>query len=331
MSFSFCRLLGNVYGGCRILIVPWKNVVWMHTRQIGEKLFLIDLQTGGYPDLFASYALSGSSIAIVDPGPPSSVSSLLSGLDALGIRPESVAYVALSHVHIDHSGCTGALLKSLPNAKVLVHPRGAPHLINPEKLWVQSKEVLGQVAEVFGEPEPISKDRIIGAPDGMEFDLGESVRLKSVETLGHASHHLSFYDSYSGSLFPGDAAGVYFAQFDSVFPTSPPPFYPETAVNSLRKLLCLNPRTLCYPHFGQASDATARLKAHEEQIRLWVQIAEEGVKEGQLDSVICERILARDKSISKIIPYLKLHPILATTLIANSCDGEVEFARKKLS
>ncbi len=190
---------------------------------------------------------------------------------------------------------------------------------------------MGQVAEVFGEPEPISKDRIIGASDGMEFDVDKGVRLKAVETLGHASHHISFYDSCSSSLFPGDAAGVYFAQFDSVFPTSPPPFYPETAANSLRKLLCLNHKTLCYPHFGQASDAAARLKAHEEQIRLWLKIAEERVEEGQFDSIICERILARDKSISKIVPYLKLHPILAKTLIANSCDGVVEFALKNLS
>ena len=91
----------------------------MCTEQIGEDLFLIDLQTAGYSDLFASYVLRGSETVIIDPGPASSISNLLSGLRELKIQPESVSYVALSHVHIDHSGCTGTLLRSLPNAKAM--------------------------------------------------------------------------------------------------------------------------------------------------------------------------------------------------------------------
>jgi len=300
----------------------------MHVVQIRDNLFLIDLHTAGYPDLFASYVLRGSEAVIIDPGPSSSISILLSSLKELNIQPESVSYVALSHVHIDHSGCAGALFRSLPNAKAIVHPRGAPHLVRPEKLWVSSREVLGQVAEVFGKPEPVPEDRIVSASDGMEFDIGEGDKLKAVETLGHAAHHLSFYDSSSGILFPGDAAGIYFREFDVVVPTSPPPFYPAAALDSLLKLLIFKPETLCYTHFGKADQAVDRLQKHKQQIRLWLRIAEDGISRGEDANIIRERIFAEDETVSRIAPYLKSHPILRTTVFLNSCDGFIEFARK---
>ena len=125
----------------------------MHTKRIGKNLVLIDLETGGFENLIASYVLKGNRIIIVEAGPSSSIFNLLSGLKELNVKAEDVAYVALSHVHLDHGGGTGVLLKFLPNAKVVVHPRGIPHLVNPEKLWLQSKTVLGRVADIFGEPD----------------------------------------------------------------------------------------------------------------------------------------------------------------------------------
>lgn len=304
---------------------PWS---YMHTVQIGENLFLIDVETAGYPGLFAGYVLRGFKTTIIDPGPSLSVSNLLLGLRELGIQPESVAYVALSHVHIDHSGCAGALLRSLPNAEVIVHPRGAPHLVNPDKLWASSQVMLGQIAEVFGKPEPVPEERIISATDGLEFEVGRGVRLEAVETLGHAAHHLSFYDSSSGVLFPGDAAGIYFEDFDVVVPTSPPPFYPGAALDSLQRLLSFSPKTLCYTHFGKADQAVCRLQSHAQQIRLWLRIAEDGIKKAESVDAIRERLFAEDKTASKIVSCLKSHPILRATVFENSCDGFIEFARK---
>jgi len=300
----------------------------MHTLQIGENLFLVDVQTAGYPGLFAGYVLRGSENAIIDPGPSSSVSNLLLGLKELGVQPEDVTYVAISHVHIDHSGCTGTLLRSLPNAKVIVHPRGVPHLISPEKLWTSSQQVLGGIAQVFGKPEPVSEGGIIPALDGMEFDIGRGVKLQAVESLGHAAHHLSFYSPSSGVLFPGDSAGIYFGDFDAVVPTSPPPFYPGAALDSLEKLVSFNPRTLCYTHFGKADQAVDRLKGHIEQIRLWLRIAEDGIRGGESVDAIRERIFAEDKTASRIVACLKSHPILRTTVFENSCDGFIQFAQK---
>ena len=181
----------------------------MHTKQIGKKLFLTDLETGGYKNLIASYVLKGKKAIIVETGPTSSIPNLLSGLKELNIKAENIAYVALTHVHIDHGGGAGTLLKNLPNAKVIVHSKGAPHLADPRKLWAASKKVLGNVAELFGEPEPIPEERIIVASEGMAFDVGDEVRLKAIEAPGHASHNLSYYEYLNEGVFPGDAAGAY--------------------------------------------------------------------------------------------------------------------------
>lgn len=122
----------------------------MHTKKVGKNLFLIDRQTGGSQKIIASYVLKGDKTVIGETGISSSISNLLSGLKELNVKVVDAAYFAISHVHIDHGGGAGCLLKLLPNAKVIAHPRGVPHLVNPEKLWLQAKEVLGEVAEAFG-------------------------------------------------------------------------------------------------------------------------------------------------------------------------------------
>jgi glyoxylase-like metal-dependent hydrolase (beta-lactamase superfamily II) len=118
------------------------------------------------------------------------------------VKLEDVAYVAVSHIHLDHGGGVGTLLKSLANAKVIVHRRGAPHLIDPGKLWRQSQLTLGSLAKIFGALELVPNERILTAVDGMEIDVGDCLKLRVLETLGHASHHLSYHlPAYSG-VFP---------------------------------------------------------------------------------------------------------------------------------
>jgi glyoxylase-like metal-dependent hydrolase (beta-lactamase superfamily II) len=301
------------------------------TKEIGKNLFLIDLETGGLKDLIASYVLKGAEAIIVETGPASSVSNLLSGLKELKVKEEDVAYVAITHVHIDHGGGAGALLKFLPNAKVIVHPRGAPHLVNPEQLWLQAKEVLGQVAEIFGEPESVPEDRIIAAADGVTFDVGNNVKLTVVETLGHASHNLSYYEPLHGGIFPGDAAGIYLREFDVVVPTTPPPFRLDVALSSLDKLVSLKPKALYYSHFGKVSDAVKRLQDYALQLKLWARIAREGIKNKQTLEEIRERILSEDKVMRKIASFVKAHPIYAKTMLGNSVQGFIDFAEKTQS
>jgi glyoxylase-like metal-dependent hydrolase (beta-lactamase superfamily II) len=300
----------------------------LHTKQIGENLFLIDLETGGFKNLIASYVLKAAHAIIIETGPTSSIDNLLAGLKEIGVKAEDVAYVALSHVHLDHGGGAGALLKSLPNAKVIVHPRGAPHLRNPEKLWLQSQKVLGHVAEIYGKPEPVPENKVIAATEGMTFDTGNNVRLKVVETLGHAAHNLSYIELSSNGIFTGDAAGIYLNEFDVVIPTTPPPFRLDIALASLNKLVSLNPEFLYYSHFGKAGDAVRRLRTYALQLKLWASIAAEGVKRGQSTEAIRERIITEDLTMRRISSFLRSHPIFMKTAVENSVQGFIDFASK---
>src|SRR3990170_6633999 len=302
----------------------------MHTKKIGDNLFLIDLETGGFKNLIASYVLKGTKSIIVETGPSSSIPNLLSGLKELNVRTDEVTYVAISHVHIDHGGGVGTLLKSLPNAKIIVHQRGALHLVNPEKLWLQSRMVLENVAEIFGVPEPVPEDRIEIASDD-NFDVGNGAELKAVETLGHASHHLSYYESLNGGIFVGDAAGAYINEFDVIVPTTPPPFVLDAALESLSNLISFAPRALYYSHFGKASNGVIRLQNYALQIKQWAKIAEDGVRKRQSSDAIRERILAEDESMHRVASFLMSHQILKRTVIQNSVQGFVDSASKLLS
>ncbi len=301
----------------------------MHVTKLEEHVNLIDVETGGIENFIASYVLKGKQAAIVETGPTSSVPNLLAGLKELDVRLEEVAYVAVTHIHLDHAGGVGTLLKSLPNARVIVHPAGAPHLANPQKLWQQSMQVQGrQIADLYDEPEPVPAERIVPTKDSMIFDLGNNVRIKVVETLGHASHHQSYIETSGLGLFPGDAAGIYFKSLDVVVPTTPAPFYLESQLASLVKLIDLNPKNLYYSHFGRATDAVEKLKTYGEQLKLWVSIAEQGFQNHQDFDAVRDEIVRRDESVQKVLPLIKDHPILRMTVLNNSVEGVVKYVER---
>lgn len=302
----------------------------MHTREIGKNLFQVELETGGFKNLICSYILKASKITLLESGPTSSVPNLVSGLKELNISLEDVQYLAITHVHLDHGGGAGTLLKFLPNAKILVHQRGMPHLINPERLWQSAQSVLGFVSEIFGKPEPVPKERIIPVTEGT-FDLGNGAKLKAVETLGHASHNLSYQDSFNEGVFPGDAAGTYFPEFDVVVPTTPTPFRLDVALASLDKLISLQPTGLYYSHFGKATDAVQRLKDYKIQLELWARIADEGVEKNRSLAQIREMIMAEDNVLSQveIASFIRSHRIYSKTILENNIKGFINYAKQK--
>jgi len=300
----------------------------MRITKLEEHIHLVDVEPAGIKNFIASYILQGKQTAIVETGPTSSIPNLLSSLKELHVKPEDVAYVAVSHIHLDHGGGAGTLLKHLPKAKVIVHQRGAPHLANPEKLWQQARNVLGPIAEMYGEPEPVPEERIIAATDGMIFDIGNNVTLKTIETLGHASHHLSYYETLSEGLFPGDAAGVYLNEINVIVPTTPSPFRLDIALESLNKLISLKPKALYYSHFGKASNAVENLQTYARQLKLWAKIAEQGIKNKESLELISKKILENDLTIQKAVALLKNHPILSETVLNESVQGFIDFVEK---
>jgi len=301
----------------------------MQIIRLEDYLYLVDLETGGIENFIASYILKGKQAAIIETGPTLSVPNLLSSLKQLKIQPENVAYVAVSHIHLDHGGGVGTLIKHLPKAKVIVHPRGASHLVNPEKLWQQSKIVLGEITKIYGEPEPVPAGRIIPAVDGVTFDVGNGITFKVVETLGHASHHVSYYEPLSYGVFTGDAAGIYLPEIDVIVPTTPPPFHLNVALESLDKLVRLKPKVLYYSHFGKAEDAMEKLQAYVQQIKLWERIAKEGVQRGEDLEAVRKRIIENDEGVKKASKYLITHKVLSETTLRESIQGFIDFVKKE--
>ena len=300
----------------------------MQITKLENHLYQIDVETAGIKNFIASYILKGKQVAMVETGPTSSVPNLLSCLKELKVKREDVVYVAVSHIHLDHGGGVGTLLKYLPKAKVIVHPRGAPHLANPEKLWQQSKEVMGSITEMYGKPEPVPEERIIAATDGMTFDVGNNIRLKVVETLGHASHHLSYYEPLSEGIFSGDAAGIYLNEIDVIVPTTPSPFRLDIALASLDKLISLKPKVLYYSHFGKAYNAVEKLRTYAQQLKLWAKIAKQGIENKDSLEAISKRVIESDSAVRKAKEYIKVHPFLSETVFNESVRGFMDFVEK---
>ena len=147
--------------------------------------------------------------------------------------------------------------------------------------------------------------------------------------MGHASHHLSFQESFNGGVFPGDAAGTYLPDCNVVVPTTPPPFFLESALASLDKLIALNPTALYFSHFGKADDAINRLKDYKEQLKLWVNVAEEGVKTKHDLEQIRDNIIAQDQVMTRSSSIRQRHLIYKKTVLENCVNGVVGYAQHK--
>jgi len=280
-------------------------------EKVNDYTFMIDLNPKGIRKFIASYILRGEKTAIIECGPTSSTENLLEGLEKLGVEREEISYVMVSHIHLDHGGGAGALLKHLPNARLIVHPRGLPHLANPQKLWSQSRQVLGKIAEIYGKPFPVPSERMIPAKDGMNINLGNGINIRIIETLGHASHHVSYYDPKGEIVFPGDAAGIYVKDLDIILPTTPPLLVLDKTLESIEKLAGLNPKMLCYTHFGPASDAVNKLRAYASQLRLWASVIRECLKKNEDSETMKKRIIEKDSAARLAAKYFGNHPIMS--------------------
>ncbi|MGQ0510296.1 MAG: MBL fold metallo-hydrolase [Betaproteobacteria bacterium] len=205
--------------------------------------------------------------AIVDTGTAHAVPATLAALARKGIAPEQVAYVILTHVHLDHAGGAGQLMALCPNARLTVHPRGAKHVIDPSRLLAATAAIYGEEAtrRIYGEVLPVAKERVIETPEGARLEL-EGRELRFFDTPGHARHHVVVRDGASGHLFAGDTFGLSYRELDvdgrqSAFPTtSPSQFDPVALHHSIDRMLALDPEAVYVAHFGQLRDI-ARLAA----------------------------------------------------------------------
>ena len=215
-----------------------------------------------YPGHAAAHLIvDGGSAAFVDVGTNSSVPYLLAALNELGIAPAAVEYLLLTHVHLDHAGGAGALMRELPNARALLHPRGAPHMIDPTKLIAGSKAVYGEerFRRMYGELLAIPAARVRVVADGERVALGGRM-LELIHTPGHAQHHYVVVDAAHASIFSGDTFGISYRALDTengafITPsTVPTQFDPEQHIASIDRLLAYRPESIYLMHFSRVTD-----------------------------------------------------------------------------
>ncbi len=220
--------------------------------------------------------------AFIDCGTNHSVPRMLQALDKAGLTPASVDWLILTHVHLDHAGGAGELIAQLPNARLVVHPRGARHMIDPSQLWAGASAVYGEevMETTYGRLRPVPAERVDEAPDGHVVSLNGRTLL-CLDTPGHARHHLSVYDRQANVCFTGDTFGLSYREFDTangpfILPTTTPvQFDPDALHASIRRLVGLKPSAMYLTHFGPVENVGKLSDDLHAQIDAMVHIATE--------------------------------------------------------
>lgn len=219
--------------------------------------------------------------AFIDTGHPAAVALLHAALNERGLRRSQVDYVMVTHVHLDHAGAAGGLMRTLPNAKLVVHPLGARHMHDPARLMTGARAVYGDVEyeRLYGNVVAIPKEWMIEVNDGDRLPLGES-ELLAIHTPGHACHHYCIYDAGTRSVFTGDTFGMSFREFDTnngafAFPTTTPVQLDPPALHaSIDRLLSLDPEAAYLTHFGRVTDLRRLAADLHRDLERFVEIAQ---------------------------------------------------------
>ena len=227
-------------------------------REVSPGVFLVDTGYVG-PGIAAAWIVKGGeSAAVIETGTAHGVPHVLAGLAAAGIAPGQVSHVVVTHVHLDHAAGAGALLERLPAARLVVHPRGARHMIDPSKLLAGAAEVYGGIEEIrrlSGDVRPAPADRVVEAPEGAVVELGGRA-LRMLDTPGHAKHHFVVHDPATRGFFTGDTFGISYREFDDasgpfMYPTTTPvQFDPPALRDSVARMLAERPERMYLTHYG---------------------------------------------------------------------------------
>ena len=258
---------------------------------LGHEVWLVDTRMGGFSDITAGYLIRGEQPCLVETGAATSAGEVVRALAGLGVGPDDLATIVVTHIHLDHAGGVGDLAAAFPNAQVVVHEAGARHLADPSRLMASAARVFGPVLdELFGRLRPTDAARIRVLVDGDHVDLGAGRRLDSFDSPGHARHHVGLLDSLTGDLYTGDAAGVWTPETGDLRPATPPPeFDLDAALGSLDRMRERAPTRLLFSHFGPVTEVDTTLDRSVEELRLWVEL----VREARLDGLDLDHAVTR--------------------------------------
>ncbi|MDR0246902.1 MAG: MBL fold metallo-hydrolase [Burkholderiales bacterium] len=287
-----------------------------------EGIFAIDAHYERPFRVAIHFVIDHGRAAIIDTGHNPSVKLTLQAATQLGLKREDIDYVCLTHVHLDHAGGAGALMREFGEAKLIVHPRGARHMVDPAQLMAGVKAVYGEAEaeRLYGELLPVPEERVIAAADETPLKLGNR-ELRCLDTPGHARHHLCFYDTRANAVFAGDLFGASYPELDVdgrqsvIVASSPVQFDPQAMHDSVQRILALQPQALYLTHFSQLREPAARGDDIHRLIDAYVAIAEQA---GSDDDGRFQRITdglwrlyeAEAQRQSWTLPHEKMHTLL---------------------
>ncbi|MFZ0829723.1 MAG: MBL fold metallo-hydrolase [Thermoplasmata archaeon] len=244
-------------------------------QELGADRFQLDLDFRDVEGLIASYVVpSPDGWTILETGPSSCRERLVEGLSAAGIDAEEVNRILVTHIHLDHAGGLGSAAALFPRATLYVHREGLAHMLDPSKLVASARRAWGAAADpLWGPILPVPADRLVALTGGERLPV-RGGDLLVVATPGHAKHHLAFFDTATRSLFTGDAAGVHLPGTDRVRPALPPPDLDlEALLQSVDRMLELDPDRLLYTHFGPRGAGVQALSEYPPIVLRWRNVA----------------------------------------------------------
>jgi glyoxylase-like metal-dependent hydrolase (beta-lactamase superfamily II) len=262
---------------------------------LSHGLSWVDLQFRGRPQIIATGLVQGhGGAAIVDPGPTTCLETLELGMQANGVRWPDVRHILLTHVHLDHAGATGTIVRDHPHITVFVHERGVTHMIDPTRLIESATRIYrDRMGELWGEFAAVPAGNLVSLAGGERIEAGGRT-FDVAYTPGHASHHVSYFDGSSGVAFVGDTAGVCINNGFVMPPTPPPDIDIEAWGQSVDRILAWSPETLFLTHFGPAATVRPHLAALLENLKTTSGIALELLNEAGTDeergAVFAERL-----------------------------------------
>jgi glyoxylase-like metal-dependent hydrolase (beta-lactamase superfamily II) len=253
------------------------------STEIAPGVWEIDTLLSGWQRITAGYLIAGPAPVLIETGSQTSVPALLAALDDLGMSPGQLAGIAVTHIHLDHAGGVGDVARAFPQATVYVHERGARHLADPERLVRSAALVYGDLLDsLYGRLDPTPAERIHVLADGEAITVGPGRQLTTIDSPGHAKHHLALHDSDSGIIFAGDAVGVRLPDVGVLRPATPPAdFDLDQAIESLRKFRDRSPAGVALAHYGLLPDPLDMLVEAEEVLRRWAEVATAAWQQGR--------------------------------------------------
>ncbi len=298
--------------------------------RLADDLILIDTLYNNTREAVGVFLMMGDRPALIETGPASTVETLLDGIRAAGVEPRDLQAIAVTHIHLDHAGAAGTLVRRFPHLDVYVHPLGAPHLIDPSRLLQSAGRLYGdEMDRLFGEMVPVPPERVRILEDGAQVLLG-SRRLTAIDTPGHARHHHVYHDEAARDVFTGDAAGVALPGSRFVRPPTPPPELDVPAWEAtLDRLRALRPRRLLLTHFGAHTWVNELLTQLRHRLQEGVRLVQAALEDGLDEEAIIERMrgvaLAQMSDLAGPGSPARFEVIMATRL---SALGLIRYVRK---